>query len=129
MIDKIVIALILVAAWTAFVWWFFFGPRRLAAAQENSAGVQELEIVVQGGYSPGRVVVHKGVPVRLRFRRLESASCSERVLFPDFDVARKLPTNEVTTVEFTPDKSGTFTFTCGMGMYQGTLVVEEGVAS
>lgn len=129
MIGKIIFAVVLAAAWTVAVWWFFFGGRRAAAAQETASGVQELEITVKGGYSPGRIVVHKGVPVRLKFRRLETASCSERVLFPDFNVARKLPTNEVTIVEFTPDKSGSYTFTCGMGMYQGTLVVEEGAAS
>ncbi len=113
-------------AWSALIWWFFFGPRKSSAAQSGAGGSQELEVVVQGGYSPSHIVVQRGVPVRLKFRRLESASCSERVLFPDFAVAKKLPQNEVTTVEFTPDNTGTFSFSCGMGMYQGTLVVEEG---
>lgn len=127
--EKIALAIGLLAAWTGAVWWFFFGPRPGAAARTAVGGVQELEVVVQGGYSPSRIVVRRDQPVRLNFRRLETASCSERVIFPDFDIARKLPTNEVTTVEFTPDKDGTYTFSCGMGMYQGTLVVEGGDAA
>lgn len=127
--DKIVLATGLLAAWTAFLWWFFFGPRQGAAAQAGAGGIQELEITVQGGYSPSRIVLKRGVPVRLKFRRLETASCSERVIFPDLNIAKKLPTDELTTVEFTPDKSGTFTFSCGMGMYQGTVVVEGGDAA
>lgn len=127
--DKIALATGLLAAWTAFLWWFFFGPRQGAAAQAGAGGIQELEITVQGGYSPSRIVLKRGVPVRLKFRRLETASCSERVIFPDFNIAKKLPTNELTTVEFTPDKSGAFTFSCGMGMYQGTVVVEGGDAA
>lgn len=119
------LALGLWAAWTLLIWWFFFGPRKTAAAH-SGAGAQELEVVVQGGYAPGRIVVRQGVPVRLKFRRLESSSCSERVLFPDFNVSKKLPEGEETVVEFTPDRSGTYTFTCGMGMYQGTLVVQGG---
>jgi len=128
-VDKITLAIGLQAVWTAWLWWFFFGPRKRATAQAGAGGVQELEITVQGGYSPSRIVLKRGVPVRLKFRRLETASCSERVIFPDFDITKKLPTNELTTVEFTPDKSGTFTFSCGMGMYQGTVVVEGGDAA
>jgi len=124
--QNLILAGIVGVAWTAVIWWFFFGPRKSVAAQSGIGGSQEIEVIVQGGYSPSRLVVRRGVPVRLKFRRLESASCSERVLFPDFAVAKKLPQNEVTTIEFTPDRTGTFPFSCAMGMYQGTLVVEEG---
>jgi plastocyanin domain-containing protein len=117
---------VLLAAWTGLIWWFFFGPRKTVAAQAAAGGIQELAVVVQGGYSPARIVVQQGIPVRLKFRRLESASCSERVVFPDFDIARRLPEGEETVIAFTPERDGAFTFTCGMGMYQGTLVVEGG---
>jgi len=40
--------------------------------------------------------------------------------------ARDLPAHETTPVEFTPDKPGEFTFTCGMNMLRGKLVVVGG---
>ena len=107
----------------AFVLWFFFGARTRTAAQLGDGGVQRVTITVKGGYSPDTIVVKQGVPVRLDFQREESSSCSEQVVFGDFGIARDLPAFKTTPVEFTPDKAGTFAFTCGMRMLRGTLVV------
>ena len=107
----------------AFVLWFFFGARQRTAAQLGDGGVQRVTITVKGGYSPDTIVVKQGVPVRLDFQRDEASSCSEQVVFGDFGIARDLPAFKTTPVEFTPDKAGTFAFTCGMRMLRGTLVV------
>jgi plastocyanin domain-containing protein len=109
----------------AFVLWYFFGEREATAAELTGAGIQRIKITVKGGYSPDVVVVKKGVPVRLDFYRDETASCSDRVVFGDFHIARELPAFKTTSVEFTPDRTGEFTFTCGMNMMRGKLVVEE----
>ena len=109
-----------------FVLWYFFGERERVAATATESGVQEIKITVKGGYSPDMIVVHKGKPVRLLFYRDETASCSEQVVFGDFNIARNLPAFKTTAIEFTPDRAGEFTFTCGMGMMHGKLVVEEG---
>jgi plastocyanin domain-containing protein len=104
--------------------WYFFGERERTVAREGTGGVQEVKITVKGGYSPDLIVVKQGRPVRLDFYRDETASCSEEVIFGDFGIARPLPAFETTTIEFTPDKAGEFTFTCGMNMLRGKLVVE-----
>jgi len=78
---------------------------------------------VKGGYSPDVIVVRRGVPVKLDFFRDETASCSDQVIFGDFGIARDLPPYKTTAIEFTPDKTGEFTFTCGMNMLRGKLVV------
>ena len=104
--------------------WYFFGERERTVAEEGAAGVQEVKITVKGGYSPDLIVVKQGRPVRLDFYRDETASCSEEVIFGDFGIARPLPAFETTAIEFTPDKAGEFTFTCGMNMLRGKLVVE-----
>ncbi|MHB1131594.1 MAG: cupredoxin domain-containing protein [Chloroflexota bacterium] len=105
--------------------WFFWGPRgggtRAAVA---GSGYQEAMILVKGGYTPDIVVVEKGRPVRLKFRREETAACSEMVVLADFDKSAKLPMGETVAVEFVPDKSGEYEFTCQMGMIRGKLVVE-----
>ncbi|HEX2203269.1 MAG TPA: cupredoxin domain-containing protein [Longimicrobium sp.] len=106
------------------VLWYFFGEREAVAATEAAGGVQEVKITVKGGYSPDVVVVRQGRPVRLDFYRDETASCSEQVVFGDFGIARDLPAYRTTPVEFTPDRAGEFTWTCGMNMLRGKLVVQ-----
>ena len=108
----------------AAVLWYFFGERTAVAAQAGEGGVQAVKITVKGGYSPDTVVVKQGRPVRLDFYRDETASCSEVVVFGDFGIAKDLPAFRTTPVEFTPNRSGEFTWTCGMNMLRGKLVVE-----
>lgn len=105
-----------------FTLWFFFGPRASEKASV-AGGVQQIKIKVQGGYSPDRIEVEKGKPVRLLFKREESNPCTEQVIFGDFGVSKMLPQGQEVAVEFTPDKSGEFTFHCGMNMVRGKLLV------
>ncbi|HEV7591415.1 MAG TPA: cupredoxin domain-containing protein [Longimicrobium sp.] len=112
------------AAAIAGVLWYFFGKREAVAATADERGVQEVKITVKGGYSPDVVVVKQGRPVRLDFYRDETASCSEQVVFGDFGIARDLPAFRTTPIEFTPQKPGEFTWTCGMNMLRGKLVVQ-----
>lgn len=107
-----------------FVLWYFFGERERVAASVGERGVQEIKVTVKGGYSPDVIVVREGAPVRLNFYRDETASCSEQVIFKDFGIVRDLPSFKTTPVEFMPDKTGEFTFTCGMNMLRGKLIVE-----
>ena len=79
---------------------------------------------MEGGYAPYVIVVKQGKRVRFDFYRNETASCSDRVIFGDFGIARDLPAFETTSIELTPDKAGEFTFACGMNMMRGKLVVE-----
>ena len=108
----------------AFVLWYFFGERESVEAATNESGVQEINVTVKGGYSPDRIVVREGVPLRLNFYRDETASCSEDIVFGDFGIARHLAPFQTTSIEFTPDKAGEFTFTCGMNMMRGKLIVD-----
>ena len=107
------------------VWFFLLGERVRTRAADGVGGVQEIDVVVKGGYSPDTIVVEKGRPVRLNFDRKESASCSDTVVFGDFGIAKPLPAFKTTPVEFTPTQAGEFTFTCGMNMLRGRLIVEE----
>ena len=110
----------------AFVLWYFFGEKERVAATVTDGGVQEVKVTVKGGYDPDLIVVKQGRPVRLDFYRDETSSCSDRVIFGDFGIARDLPAFKTTSIDFTPDKAGEFTFTCGMNMMRGKLVVEAG---
>ena len=104
---------------------FFWGPRKGGyRAPVTSSGYQEAMVLVKGGYTPDVIVVEHGRPVRLNFRREESAACSEMVLFGDFGKSAKLPEGETVAVELLPGKPGEYEFACQMGMLRGKLVVE-----
>jgi plastocyanin domain-containing protein len=105
--------------------WFFWGPRKGGyRAPVSSSGYQEAMVLVKGGYTPDVIVVQHGKPVRLSFRREESAACSEMVVFGDFDKSAMLPEGEIVPIEFLPEKPGEYDFTCQMGMFRGKLIVE-----
>ena len=107
-----------------FLAWFFFGPKKAKEA-EVKGNAQEIRITVKGGYSPDVIRVKEGVPLRLVFDRQEATDCSDRVVFPDFQASKSLAPFATTTLEFTPTKSGSFGFACGMNMLHGTLIVEQ----
>jgi len=113
----------------AIVWvlWYFLVSRgRAVAATVGAAGggVQEVRVIVKGGYTPDTIVVQAGKPVRLQFYRDETADCSERVVFEKFGIDQQLPAFQTTAVEFTPEQPGEYPFRCGMNMLKGLLVVE-----
>lgn len=107
-----------------FVLWYFFGEREAASAELSESGMQEIKVTVKGGYSPDVIVVKENLRVRLNFYRDETSSCSEQVVFGDFGIVKDLPAFKTTPIEFTPEKTGEFTFACGMNMLRGKLIVE-----
>ena len=113
---------ILAAVWV--VWFFFLGERRQVQAAAVGAA-QRVRVVVKGGYDPDVIVAERGRPLKIDFYRDETESCSEQVVFGDFAVSRSLPPFKTTTVEIDPKESGEFTFTCGMNMLRGKLIVRE----
>lgn len=120
-------AIVLVTSLAAIAWlnWYFFLAGRTFARATTTAGVQTVDVRVDGGYSPAAVEVQAGRPVRLQFTRADHSPCSEEVVLPDFGLRRFLPTGAVTSIEFTPDRAGTYEFTCGMGMLRGRLIVTQ----
>jgi len=106
------------------LWYFLYSRGKAVAAAAGPSGVQEVRVIVKGGYTPDTIVVQAGKPVRLRFYRDETADCSERVVFETFGINQQLPAFETTTVEFTPTDPGEYPFRCGMNMLKGLLVVE-----
>jgi len=112
-------------ALSLFIAWFFWlAPKGQTRVNAGASGVQEVAITVKGGYTPDIIVVKAGQPLRMKFTRQESSTCSEMVLFPDFSQSAKLPEGQEVTVEFTPDKPGEYGFQCQMGMLRGKLIVE-----
>ena len=87
-------------------------------------GVQVAEVTIDPGFAPDTLPLEAGVPTRIVFTRMAENSCATTVKVPELGVGPvDLPLGEPVAVEFTPEEAGTYTFTCGMDMMEGTLVV------
>ena len=84
--------------------WYFLGPRSSdAATSTRDDGVQEIPVLVKGGYHPDVIPVEARRPVRLLFYRDETADCSARIVFEQLGIDLELPAFRTTPIEFTPD--------------------------
>jgi plastocyanin domain-containing protein len=110
------------------LWWFLLSKPK-SQNVEAREGIQEVTIIVDGGYDPSRIVVQVGQPVRLNFLRKDPSSCLEEVRLPDFHIAQNLVLNQVTPVEFTPTQPGNYEFACGMNMFRGVVEVQASNAA
>jgi len=109
----------------AIVWFFWLKRAAGIRAALTSSGYQEATILVKDGvYTPDTILVDRGKPVRLTFRREETLACSDTVTFDAFGKTAQLPQGKLVPVELMPNETGRFDFACPMGMYRGTLVVE-----
>jgi plastocyanin domain-containing protein len=91
-------------------------------ANPNASGGKNA--VKKNGFTPSTIEVEKGYPLTLIFRRATKEGCGNKVVFPSLNISRNLPVGKNVTVKFTPDKTGDISFTCGMGMMRGSIVVE-----
>lgn len=125
-VADVVVILLGVAAIVGELW-FFLGPRkREHGTAPTGEDVQEVRVVVKGGYEPDTIFVEAGRPVRLLFYRDETAGCSERLLFPDFAIDQELPAFETTVIEFIPREARDYPFSCGLRVMKGRVVAQVG---
>ena len=96
---------------------------RRGGARSRSS-VPATRVRVRGGYEPDTIYGRAGEPLRIVFRRDETAPCSERVVFPAFGKNAMLPPYQDVVVELLLHEPGEYEFTCQMGVLHGTLVVE-----
>ncbi|NJD29939.1 MAG: cupredoxin domain-containing protein [Chloroflexi bacterium] len=122
--DQILVTVAGLALAAGVAWFFWFKRTEGVKAATVSDGFQEQMILVKGGYTPDTIRVAAGRPVRLLFRREETAACSEQVVLADFGKSAPLPTGTVVPLEFMPGDPGEHEFTCQMGMLRGRIIVE-----
>ncbi len=100
------------------------GTAAASAAPASAArDTEDVTIVVRNGYAPSTIRVRAGQLLRLHFFRDEDVDCTREVIFSDFGIRRELPAHQTTTIELRPTQAGTFRFSCGMDMVEGSLVV------
>ena len=94
-----------------------------AVKAKPGRGVQQATIQVDHGFSPSQVTVQQGSPVKLTFLRRLEGTCATAVVFPALGIKQELPLERPAVVTFTPNKRGTFEFSCPMGMIKGQVQV------
>jgi len=120
-----ILVLIIGLAIIGFILWWFFGNHQVATATAAvTDNNQNVDIEVNGGYSPEVVTLKKGVPATINFTRKDASSCLDRVVFSDFGINQELPQNEQQSIKIDTSKSGEFQWACGMDMFHGKLIIK-----
>ena len=65
----------------------------------------------------------KGKTTTINFFRKDPSSCLEEVILSDFKIRKYLPLNKKVSIEITPQKTGEYSFSCGMNMFHGKVKV------
>ncbi len=104
------------------------GEKNEAVQPDVIDGVQVITVKVEDmGYTPNRIAFKAGMPAKIIFDQHAEYECASDVMSKDLGIKlTELPKAQKTEVTFTPEKAGTYQFTCGMDMLKGTVIVEEG---
>jgi sulfite exporter TauE/SafE len=106
-----------------------------SAAQESSSGenatapwpivdgVQVIETSLERGSYP-IIEVQAGTPVRWTIAATEQTinGCNSRFIIPEYGIEYSFEPG-ANIIEFTPERAGTYPYSCWMGMIRGTIIV------
>lgn len=77
--------------------------------------------VLNDGYEPANVTVPVGQPVELKLKTDGVVSCTSVFKIPKLKIQRTLPQTGEVIVKATFPSAGRYSFSCGMGMFSGTI--------
>ncbi len=101
-------------------------PVGTAVGATNQGGGAVQEAVVRAeprAYAPNRVQFKVGQPARLRVMTGQNVGCTSVFTIPALGIEEALRRNSEATFDIPTDRPGKVRFTCGMGMYSGTIEV------
>ncbi len=98
------------------------GQTQASAPSANGATQNAKLALVNFKYTLTPNKIKKGVPVRIEVDAGTLSGCMTTVVFKDFGITKRITSSD-NIIEFTPDKTGTFWITCGMGMGPGSYEV------
>ncbi|MFH0714129.1 MAG: cupredoxin domain-containing protein [Candidatus Micrarchaeota archaeon] len=98
-----------------------------ALTGQQGQGVQDIYIKAKadGTYDKNLITVSSGSLVRLHFSTEPGVGCGQLLVIQGLNVRVNASPGNEQIVEFTPTQKGSYTYTCGMGMWgPGTLIVQ-----
>lgn len=99
----------------------------VAAPAKEVAEVEDVQIVETQlsprGYEP--ITVKAGIPVKWIIHAEDGAinGCNNELYIPEYNVSKRLSVGD-NIIEFMPEKSGTFPYSCWMGMIRSSITVK-----
>lgn len=94
------------------------------AVEQSNPGEQIATITIsQNGYGPENVDLKAGVPTKIDFKAEKGAGCLRQVISKDLGINTIVDENKDNYVALKDVKPGTYTYTCGMGMFKGKITV------
>lgn len=95
------------------------------------ATIQDRVQIVTTKLQPGRyepITVQKGIPVRwtIRAEKGDINGCNNEIVIPKFNISKKLEVGD-NVIEFTPKETGTFAYSCWMGMIRSKIAVVDDI--
>lgn len=101
-------------------------PRPAAPARPDAATVLTRVVeITAAGLVPARVTVpaHQAVDLVFIRRVKDEETCGTDVAIPSLGILQDLPFNERVTIRLPPSPPGELTFSCGMDMLRGVIIV------
>ncbi|HHW31594.1 MAG TPA: heavy metal transporter [Clostridiaceae bacterium] len=97
----------------------------------NVAIIQDGVQIVTTKLSSGRyepITVQKGIPVRwtIKAQNSDINGCNNKIIIPKFNTSKKLEAGD-NIIEFNPTETGTFGYSCWMGMIRSKITVVDDV--
>ncbi len=102
-------------------WNNIFSARTSSSGQPPEKSDRPIINVSAYGYEPSGVIVPSGQRVNIVFRAKQQLGCTSIVLIPKLSIQTALKPGADTSIAAFFPEPGTYTFTCGMGMYSGTI--------
>lgn len=94
----------------------------VAAPPLDADGVQRIVIEARAtSYSPSSVTARAGVPTEITLRTDNTQGCTRFIVMSSFGVQKALPATGDTVIDVGTLEPGTYRYTCGMGMYSGSI--------
>ncbi|MDR1328488.1 MAG: sulfite exporter TauE/SafE family protein [Oscillospiraceae bacterium] len=106
------------------------GRRVGASAASSTATIEDGYQLVDSKLLPGRypaITVQEGIPVKWTIDAPQGSinGCNNRMLIREYGVEHKFTVGE-NVIEFTPENTGKFSYSCWMGMIRGSITVTDG---
>ena len=122
-----IIGIILISVFLLVAIRNFFSNNKINTNDIKDVNTNNGEQIVQlsmrdYNYYPNVINLKYNVPAKIIVDTNKVKGCLQSIVIPDFGV-RKYVTAKDNIISFTPNKKGTFSFSCSMGMGFGKIVV------
>lgn len=99
-------------------------PSSVQTSPESIKDYQIAQIdATNDGYNPETTIIKAGIPTKIDFKKHSDAGCVGQVISKELGINAKLQEGD-NYINIKNVKPGTYPYTCAMGMYGGSIIVQ-----